>query len=76
MGVSLPALYSNFGGRDCLIHPGTEGAGGVPPPSSRPSAGRSVYRETNPTVGRGIVSWVDILETWRPTAYTNIRTAA
>jgi tetratricopeptide (TPR) repeat protein len=25
MGVSLPALYSNFGGRDCLIHPGTEG---------------------------------------------------
>ena len=31
VGVSLPAPYSNFGGRDCLIHPGAEGGRRGPP---------------------------------------------
>jgi hypothetical protein len=30
--------------------------------------GRSACTQADPPVGRGIVSWRDILETWRPTA--------
>jgi hypothetical protein len=43
-------------------------AGGGPPPSQRPWEGWSACTEGDPTVGRGIVSWIDTMETWRPTA--------
>jgi hypothetical protein len=43
-------------------------AGGGPLPSQWPWEGWSACTEGDPTVGRGIVSWVDTMETWRPTA--------
>jgi hypothetical protein len=39
MGLSLPALYSNFGGRDCLTHPGTARPDGRNQRLPRPSRG-------------------------------------
>jgi hypothetical protein len=53
-------------------------AGGGPPPSQRPWEGWSACTEGDLTVGRGIVSWVDAMETWRPpaaTTYTDRTTA-
>jgi hypothetical protein len=42
-------------------------SGGGPLPSQWPWEGWSACTEGDPTVGRGIVSWVDTMETWRPT---------
>jgi signal transduction histidine kinase len=39
-------------------------AGGGPPPSQWPREGWSACTEGDPTVGRGIVSWIDIRETY------------
>jgi hypothetical protein len=43
-------------------------AGAAPPLPQRSLAGRSACTEVDQGVDRGIVSWIDILETWRPTA--------
>ena len=47
MEVSLPALYSNFGGRDCLTHPGTEGQAS----GSTTSVATRLAVRSNETVG-------------------------